>query len=45
MRNISEKSCRENQNVHFVLNNLFPKIVRVVYEIMGKDMVEQTGHR
>jgi len=23
MRNISHKSCRENQNTHFVLNNFF----------------------
>jgi hypothetical protein len=23
MRNISEKSCRENQNTHFVFNNIF----------------------
>jgi hypothetical protein len=27
MRNISDKSCRENQNTHFILNNLCPKIV------------------
>jgi len=23
MRNVSDKSCRENQNTHFVFNNLF----------------------
>jgi len=23
MRNVSDKSCRENQNTHFMLNNLF----------------------
>jgi hypothetical protein len=23
----SDESCRENQNTHFMLNNVFPKIV------------------
>jgi hypothetical protein len=27
MRNVSDSSCRENQNTHFVLNNFFSKIV------------------
>jgi hypothetical protein len=28
MRNVPEKSCRENQNTHFVFHNFFsPKIV------------------
>jgi hypothetical protein len=27
MRNVSDKSCRENQNTHFVLNKIFQKIV------------------
>ena len=27
MRNVSDKSCRENQNTHFMFNNLFTKIV------------------
>jgi len=27
MENVSHKSCRENQNTHFVFNNFFPKIV------------------
>ena len=26
MRNVSDKSCRENQNTHFIFNNFFPKI-------------------
>jgi hypothetical protein len=26
MRNVSEKSCIENQNTHFVFSNFFPKI-------------------
>jgi len=35
MRNVSDKSCRENQNTHFVFNSFIPKI-GVVYEIMWK---------
>jgi hypothetical protein len=27
VRNVSDKSCRENQNTHFMFNNVFPKIV------------------
>ena len=27
MRNVSNKSYRENQNTHFIFNNVFPKIV------------------
>jgi len=27
MRNFSDKSCGENQNTHFMFNNLFPKVV------------------
>jgi len=27
MRNISDKSCRENQNTYFIFNKQFPKIV------------------
>jgi hypothetical protein len=27
MKNVSEKSCTENQNTHSVFNNIFPKIV------------------
>ena len=26
MRNVSDKSCRENQNTHFVVSNFFSKI-------------------
>jgi len=25
MRNVSDKSCGENQNTHFVFNKFFPK--------------------
>ena len=27
MRNVSNKSCRKNQNTHFVFSNSFPRIV------------------
>jgi hypothetical protein len=39
MRNISDKSCRENQNTHFVFSNFFPKN-RAIYEIVSKNMME-----
>jgi hypothetical protein len=39
MRNISDKSCRENQNIHFMINNFFFEN-RAVYEIMWKNIVE-----
>jgi len=26
MRNVSDKSCRENQNTNFVFSSIFPKI-------------------
>jgi hypothetical protein len=30
LRNVSDKSCRENQNTHFVFGDFFPKIVPLV---------------
>ena len=38
MRNVPYKSCRENQNTHFVFNNFFFK--RAVSEIVWKNMVD-----
>ena len=38
MRNVPDKSCRENQNTHFVFNN--PSEYRAVYETMLKNTVE-----
>jgi len=35
MRNFSNKSCRENQNTHFMLSDLSTD--RAVYEIMRKN--------
>jgi hypothetical protein len=37
-----DKSCRENQNTHFVSRNFFPEY-HAVYEIMSKNMVEPEG--
>jgi hypothetical protein len=39
MKNILDKSCRENQNTHFLSNNFFFEN-RVVHEIMPKTLVE-----
>jgi len=39
MRNVSDKSCRENQNTHFIINNIFPEN-RAVYEITWKNTVQ-----
>jgi len=38
MRNVPDKSCRENENIHFMLSNFFRN--RAVYEIMWKNTVE-----
>ena len=41
MRNVSDKSCRENEDTHFVFSNFFFKIEnRDVYEIMWKNIAE-----
>ena len=39
MRNFSDKNRRENQNTHFMFNNLFSE-TDAVYEIMCKNNVE-----
>jgi len=41
MRNVSDKSCRENQNTHFVFSNFFFFVNRTVYEIMWENTVER----
>ena len=38
MRNVSDKSCRENQNTHFMFSNFFSQNC-TVYEILWKNMV------
>jgi hypothetical protein len=40
MRNVSDKSCRENQNTHFMLSNFFFSEIVPFYEIMSKVTVE-----
>jgi len=40
VRNVSDKSCTENQNTHFKLNNFFSEN-RAIYEIMWKNVVER----
>ena len=42
MRNVLDKSCRENQNTHFIFNNFFSNN-RTIYEIMSKNVVEPKG--
>jgi len=39
MRNISDKTCRENQNTHFMFSKSFSEN-RAVYEEMWKNMVQ-----
>jgi hypothetical protein len=41
MRNVSYRSCRENQNTYFVFKNFFFFENRAVYEIMWKNTVER----
>ena len=40
MRNVPDKSRRENQNTQFAFNIIFPKVVSF-YEIMWKNMIKQ----
>jgi hypothetical protein len=40
MRNVLDKSYRENRNTHFMLSNFFFSENRTVNEIMSKNMVE-----
>ena len=36
MRSVSDKNCRENENIHFVFHTSF-----TAYEVMWKHIVEQ----
>jgi hypothetical protein len=36
MRNVSDKSCTENQNTHFVCSNIFFSENRAVYELIWR---------
>jgi hypothetical protein len=42
MRNVIDKSCRENKNTHFMFNNFFSEN-RTVCEIMSRHLVETEG--
>jgi hypothetical protein len=42
MRNVLDKIRRENQNAHFMFNNVFPEN-RTVYEIISKIIPENEG--
>ena len=44
MRNVTDKSCKENQNTCFMFNNFFPKIVPCM-RLCGKLWYSQRGHR
>ena len=44
MRNVSEKSCRENQNTHFVFSNFFLKSY-CLWENEKKILYSWKGHR
>jgi len=40
MKNVFDKSCRGNQNIHFVSNNFFPPKVKPFMRYWWKDIVE-----
>ena len=43
MRNVLDKSCKENQNTHLMFNNIFKNFA--VYEITWKNIWSWAGHR
>jgi hypothetical protein len=44
MTNVLDKSCRENQNTHFIFYNIFFFLEnRTFYETMSKNVVETAG--
>jgi len=45
VRNVSGKSCRENQNTRFVFGNFFFLENLTVYEVMWKIMWSRADHR
>jgi hypothetical protein len=40
MRNVSNKSCGKNQDIHYMFHNFFLIINGAVYEIRQKDVAE-----
>jgi len=43
MRNVLDKSCRENRETHFMFNKVFPNIVSFM-RTCGKLLYSRTGH-
>jgi hypothetical protein len=43
MRNVSDKTCTEYQNTHFMFNNFFPPENGVIYEIVEKCGIQDTN--
>jgi hypothetical protein len=41
MKNVLDKSCKENENTHFMSNNFFFSENRTFYEITSKNVVEE----
>jgi hypothetical protein len=39
-KNVSDKSCKENQNTRSMISKFFSPENRAIYEIMWKNMVE-----
>ena len=44
IRNILNKSCRENQNTHFTSNNVFPKIVQYNNMAHARCLLDKQGY-
>jgi len=44
MGNVSDKSCRENQNTHFVFSNFFSP-ENLAFEMIRNIVVEPVGHK
>ena len=44
MRNVSDKSCRENQSTHFVFSNFYPKIYLFRDNVVTYDITEQATY-
>jgi hypothetical protein len=43
MRIVLDKSCKENEDTHFMFDNFFPPENHTVYEIIPKNVVETEG--
>jgi len=45
MRNVSDRSCREDQSTYSVFSNFFFSENCAVYEIMWNNVVAPAGHK